>query len=93
MVFRAVWLVPEVDESAERAVLLVGPLEGFETIDATDGGPRLQPILHNEHALLTVDVEVLGVAHLGVRDDTVGLQETIFGVLVVVGLVGGLREH
>ena len=74
------------------AVLLIGPREGFETIDATDGGPRLRPILYNEHALLTVDVEVLGVADLGVRDDAGGLEETIFGVLVV-GLVGGPREQ
>ena len=38
-----------------------------------------------------MDVEVLGVAQLRVRDDTEGLEETIFGVLVV-GLVGGMRE-
>ena len=76
----------------DDSVLLAGPLEGLEPVGATNGGPRPQPVLHDEHAPLTVNVEVLGVAYLGVRDDAGGLEETIFGVLVV-GLVGGLREQ
>lgn len=82
----------DLDGGVLDAVLGVVAGEGFETVGATDGGPRGQPILHDEQALLTVDVEVLGVADLVVRDDAVGLEETILGVLVV-RLIGGLREH
>ena len=74
------------------AMLLVDPLEGLETVRATDSGPRGRPVLDNKYTLVTMDIKVLGVAQLRVRDDTDGLEETIFRVLVV-GSVGGLREQ
>ena len=39
-----------------------------------------------------MDIKVLGVAHLIVLDNVVGLQETILGVLVV-HLIDRLRVH
>jgi hypothetical protein len=74
------------------AVLSVDAGEGIEAVGTTNGGPRRQPILHDEHAPLTVDVKVLGIADLVVLDDAVGLEETILGVLVVRSITG-LREH
>jgi len=82
----------DLDGSVLDAVVIVDAGEGLETVGATDGGPRGQPILHDEQGLLTVDVEVLGVADLVVLDDAVGLEETILGVLVVC-LIDRLREH
>ena len=74
------------------AVVIVDAGEGLETVGATDGGPRGRPILHDEQAPVTVDVEVLGVTDLVVLDDAVGLEETILGA-PVVRLIDGLREH
>ena len=74
------------------AVVIVGADEGLETIDATDSCPRDQPILHDEQALLTVYIEVLGVAELVVLDDAIGLKEAILWVFVVC-LIDGMREH
>jgi hypothetical protein len=81
----------DLDGGAFDAVVIVDTGEGLETVGATDSGPRGKPILHDEQALLTVDVEVLKVVDLVVLDDAVGL-ETIPGVSVV-RLIDGLREH
>ncbi len=82
----------DLDGGVLDAVVIVDAGQGLETVGATDGGPRGQPILHDEQALLTVDVEVLGVSDLVVLDDAVSLEETIPGV-PVVRLIDGLREH
>ena len=50
----------ELDGGVFDAVVIVCADEGLETIDATDGCPRDQPILHDEQAILTVYIEVLG---------------------------------
>ena len=60
--------------------------------NSTDGGPRGQPILDDQQALLIIFVEVLRFAHLLVPDDAVDLEETILGVGVVFAILG-LREH
>ena len=74
------------------AIFIVGAREGVETVSATDSSPCGQTVLHDEQALLTVDIKVLGVADLSVLDDAVGLEETILGV-AVVRLIRGVREH
>ena len=58
----------------DDAMLLVGLLKRLETVGVTDSHLRGQTVLHNKHALLTMEVEVLRVAQLGVRDDTEGLM-------------------
>jgi len=66
--------------------------EGLQTVDATSGGARGQPIFDDKQALLAVGVEVRRVADLAVLDDAVGLQETIVGVLKGRS-IGGVREQ
>jgi hypothetical protein len=73
------------------SVFIIAAGEGLETVGATDSRPRRQPILYDEQTLITMDVKVLGVADLIILDDAVGLEETIFGVLV--GSIDRLREH
>ena len=73
-------------------VVLVNAPKGLEAVDATDGGPRGQPIFHDKQALLAMDVELLRAAHLGFPDEVEGLEETILGVTVVLSILG-LREQ
>jgi hypothetical protein len=73
-------------------VVLVNATKGLEAVDATDGGPRGQPVFHDKQAVLAMDVELLRVAHLGFPDEVVGLEETTLGVAVVLSILV-LREH
>jgi hypothetical protein len=66
--------------------------EGLETIDATDGGPRGQPILHDEQALLAMDIKVLRVANLIMLDNLISLEETIHKIPVLLS-INDLKKH
>lgn len=69
-------------------VLFLDTGKGLEVVDATDGGPRGRPIFYNKQVLVAMNVEVLGVTHLGFLNSAKGLEETILRVTVVLWILG-----